>query len=281
MYDDPSAVVLPGWYDDPCNRYEYRYHNGQRWTSDVSSGGHRFIDPMGVAPTPTPTGEAGAGAVRQRALPPHVAAVVPPGWSLPVAPASHPARTLSVLAMIFGLVGLLLALVPFLFVVGAGSAVTALVLGILALRRIGRADTAERSGRGRAVAGVAMAPVALGLCVVGFVFTRITLREIEDYSEPGRYEVTVDECAIDDRLVTANGTISNLDDSERSYVILVEYRNGNRVVAQHRVEVDHVAAGTVGTWSDGRLLGDVAPAELSCEPTQVTGPYPFDLSPTG
>lgn len=34
----------PGWYSDPSGRFEHRYHNGERWTSDVSSRGVRYVD---------------------------------------------------------------------------------------------------------------------------------------------------------------------------------------------------------------------------------------------
>ena len=36
----------PGWYNDPAGRFEYRYHNGAVWTSDVASHGQRYVDPM-------------------------------------------------------------------------------------------------------------------------------------------------------------------------------------------------------------------------------------------
>ncbi|MDQ3311479.1 MAG: DUF2510 domain-containing protein [Actinomycetota bacterium] len=34
----------PGWYPDPSGRFEFRYHNGERWTSDVSADGVRYVD---------------------------------------------------------------------------------------------------------------------------------------------------------------------------------------------------------------------------------------------
>jgi len=47
---------VSGWYPDPTGRFEYRYFNGRDWTTDVSTGGRRFIDPLdGRSPTPTPT----------------------------------------------------------------------------------------------------------------------------------------------------------------------------------------------------------------------------------
>ena len=45
-------MLPPGWYADPSGRFEYRFHNGSTWTADVSSGGQRFVDPLGRSPTP-------------------------------------------------------------------------------------------------------------------------------------------------------------------------------------------------------------------------------------
>lgn len=36
----------PDWYADPTGRHEYRYHNGERWTGDVSDAGRRGLDPL-------------------------------------------------------------------------------------------------------------------------------------------------------------------------------------------------------------------------------------------
>ena len=36
--------MAPGWHPDPSGRFEFRYHNGERWTTDVSSGGVRYVD---------------------------------------------------------------------------------------------------------------------------------------------------------------------------------------------------------------------------------------------
>ena len=29
----------PGWYPDPMQRFEFRFHNGTVWTADVSTNG--------------------------------------------------------------------------------------------------------------------------------------------------------------------------------------------------------------------------------------------------
>lgn len=46
---DPSAaqaVSPPMWHPDPSGRFEYRWWDGQRWTSSVSRGGVRLDDPI-------------------------------------------------------------------------------------------------------------------------------------------------------------------------------------------------------------------------------------------
>jgi hypothetical protein len=47
---DPSAaqaVSPPMWHPDPSGRFEYRWWDGQRWTSSVSRGGVQLDDPTG------------------------------------------------------------------------------------------------------------------------------------------------------------------------------------------------------------------------------------------
>lgn len=50
MQDEPSVAETAGWYPDPVGAYELRYHNGQSWTGDVSSGGVRHVSPIPPAP---------------------------------------------------------------------------------------------------------------------------------------------------------------------------------------------------------------------------------------
>ena len=288
MYDDPStavpgrptstgsaAGVAPGWYDDPHGRFDFRYHNGQRFTPDVSSSGQRFIDPLGVAPTPS-------SVAPPPAVSPHVAAALPPGWIPPPPTPRHPARSMAVQSMVFGLIGVVLAVVPFLFVIGALSAIAALVLGIVARRRIARSGATvgvERTGRGKAVAGIVLAPIALALCTAGFVFTRVTNRELDEYQNPGPLNIEITSCSIKDGEATALGTITNLDDRTRSYAVVVEFRDEGERVASERVEIDDVAPSDSASVAASRTVGDVAQADLTCTTRPVKGPYPFDLSP--
>ena len=40
-----TSKINANWYADPLGRYEMRYHNGERWTSRVSSAGTAITDP--------------------------------------------------------------------------------------------------------------------------------------------------------------------------------------------------------------------------------------------
>jgi Protein of unknown function (DUF2510) len=42
----PAPVAQPGWYPDPAQRFEHRWHDGQNWTGTVASGGQQFDDPL-------------------------------------------------------------------------------------------------------------------------------------------------------------------------------------------------------------------------------------------
>lgn len=63
-----------GWYPDPSGRPQFRYHDGQSWTSRVAAGGVESVDPLPVpapalwSPAPKAASRpaaAGAGAQRQ------------------------------------------------------------------------------------------------------------------------------------------------------------------------------------------------------------------------
>ena len=52
-----TSPTRADWYDDPFERFERRYHDGIRWTKQVSSSGVEITDP-----DPHPPNEAGRGA---------------------------------------------------------------------------------------------------------------------------------------------------------------------------------------------------------------------------
>jgi len=251
--NETTSGGRPGWYPDPIGRFEHRYHNGERWTADVAVGGSRYVDPHGTNAPPTP-----------------------PAWS--AGSARHVARVPAMLGFILALVGLMTSWVPFVFVVGAAATVACIPLAIVALRRTARSGTRERSGRGFAIAALAIAPFAVGMIVVGVVLTRITVRELDEYREPGLLDTAITTCALDGGFATATGTITNLSEDERAYVIRFEMLDGVRAVHESNLHVGPVAAGATAQWSDAVQVGDV---DLECNVVEVTGPLPFGVDPEG
>ena len=258
----------PGWFPDPTGRYEFRYHNGQRWTNDVSVDGERYVDPI-TLPAASPVGGSGATATSSAPAPtglPVAGAVpLPPG-----VPPRPPGRGRAILAFLLGLGGVALAWTPFLFVVGVGLAVAALVLGVQVLRR------RPSSGvRGFAVAAVALAPTAVVLAPVGAWLTVVTWREFDEYLDPGPVTAQIDACDVVGTRAEVTGTVRNLGDETRTYVVVVEIRDGGDVVDRIEARVDDVDPGTTAGWTAQGFVGDVG--QPSCRVRDVTGPYPFDL----
>ena len=116
----PDPTSLPsGWFPDPLDRYDHRYFNGTTWTSDVSSGGQRYVDPLGTGPGHPAGGDR---------------------------PGNGPATA----AVVMGSVGMAIAWIPFIVVIGAVLAVLAVVFGIIGIKRSRVSDV----GRGTAIAGL-------------------------------------------------------------------------------------------------------------------------------
>lgn len=118
-----------------------------------------------------------------------------PGGAYPGQPGPPPATNgMAVSALVFGIVGILLGLVPFLFWAGALLALVGLGLGIAAVVR-------SRNGAPRgamAAAGTVLALLGIGASVGGYFITRSVAEKIDArISEERRYEN--DE--LDDELV--------------------------------------------------------------------------------
>lgn len=236
-----------GWFPDPLGRYEFRWFNGTSWTADVSVAGTRYLDPAPLA------------------APSQVTVGGTPGGS----------RAMSIIALIGGLIGALTAWMPFLVVVGGAGAITALVVGTIAVRAI-RAGRA--TGRDAARAGLVLGTIGLCLIPVGVWLTARTMDEFEAFVEPGRQHAELTECTVSNaRRVTFAGTIENLERDRRSYGISVQVFVDGSSQGTRRVEVDDVPAGATVTF-EGSLLVDDA-GDATCEIFDVTGPFPFGLEP--
>lgn len=232
-----SGAFPAGWFPDPLGRYEHRWFNGTTWTSDVSTDGQRYVDPFGISAGPGNAGQ-------------------------PAPEGNGPATA----AITCGIIGTLLAWMPFVVVIGAALGVLALVFGAKGRRR------ARENGRGRAMAvtGTVTGVLALGLCVVGVITSVITFREVVAYAEPGLTTVTVDECVIDGRSASVTGTLTNESAKTRGYTLFVTVDD-----TRTSVVIDDVAPDATVDWH-AILRDDVI--VFSCEPDViVNGPFPFGL----
>jgi hypothetical protein len=117
VQDDRSVAYTAGWYPDPVGAHEFRYHNGQAWTGDVSSDGVRHVSPIPAAPGTQPTGTA---------------------------------------ALVLGIVSLCLGWIPFVSLVAFGTGIAAVVIG-LRRRRFPRARSASNAGIITGLAGFVFA----------------------------------------------------------------------------------------------------------------------------
>lgn len=249
------APAPAGWHPDPYGRYEFRYFNGQRWTSDVSVDGQRFVDP-------------GMPGAVQPAFAPHGS--WPPGWAPQLPGDRPPTRGFALAAFWVGLSSFVFGWVPFVFVLAALGAITALVFGLLAL---GRVRSGQGTGRGFAIAGLVLGVAALGACVAGLAFTRAVVRELDAYLDVGEHQAQIDTCTVTDGLVRADGSITNQDTLERTYTIVIGYRSGSELLDSDQVSVPLVAAGETATFHASAFVSD---DPITCTIESVSGPIPFD-----
>ena len=240
-----TRATPAGWYQDPTGRFEYRYFNGVRWMSDVAVNGQRYVDvPMDQIPLDQ--------------------VVVPR--------ASTRHRGMAVTSFITSLAAVALGWVPFVFAIAAGAAITATVFGIIGLRT---ARSQDGYGRGLAITGLVLSPIALAVCVGGFFFTKVFLRELNDYVEPGPHQMFIEQpCTVDSGQATARGTIHNLDGESRDYRIVVEFTSPGDGTRSATARVDGVRPDATAPWS---TTTDVTGSSVTCKVSDVSGPLPFDI----
>ncbi len=237
-----------GWYNDPAGRFEYRYHNGAMWTSDVASNGQRYVDP--VAP--------GGG--------PPIPYSTPPGQVR-----SGNTNGIAVAALVCGIVSVALGWIPVLFAIGAVLAVLAIIFGIVGLRR------ARTSGhrKGFAVTGLVTGSIGLLVAVGGLVFTIALFRAIDRYENPPESSISIESCGVDAGRAHVEGELRNDGDRSSRFTVHVEFRalpSGPSI--ERLVSVRSTPPGeTTRFVADQRLDAD----EVECEITDVNGPLPFGV----
>ncbi len=239
----------PGWHPDPTGRFEFRYFNGERWTADVSLHGQRYVDPAGVAP-PAATGfPAGA-------------------WApAPIDPTHR--KGFAITSFVLGLGALATGWIPFVFVLGAVSGIVAIVLGIVALRRIARS---QAGGRSFAIIGILLSVLAFGACVVGFNLTRHLWEQITEFVDPGPNTTTITSCTRSGNQVTVDGRITNLDTVTHDYLVNISYVRDGSTLDTDSVSVDGVEPGKSAPF---HAFAFISESPVSCEVDSVTGPAPF------
>lgn len=229
---DPRA----GWYPDPLGRYEHRWFDGTSWTADVSIGGQRYVDPLGVT---------------------HAA----------------PRRGLAVACLVVALVSLSIAWLPLLFAASIVGALVSLGLGLGARRRSTAGESARRvAGAGMLVAVAALGLSVVG----GWLTVRFAddFTDLTTPPEVGAHSAAIDECVSEGNLLVAKGTIVNNDTVEHDYAVEVSITDATGTeVAHETVRVDDVAPGARSVFAATSTGEHVSP--VSCEVVDVTAPVLF------
>jgi len=238
----------PGWHPDPTGRFEFRYYNGQRWTSDVSVDGQRFVDQLESSQAP------GGG---------H------PGWGSAPQFERGPSRAFAVASFWVAFGSFVCGWIPFIFVIAIGGAVAAFIFGVMALQRERRQPA---RGRGYAIAGVVLAVAALGSSAVGFLLTRTVMREVNSFLEAGPHSVSIDSCVTTGSVTVLDGSITNEDTRTHTYTVSVSYRSDGAVKDSDQIAVRSVAPGETATF---QATGFPDATAVECRVDSVRGPQPF------
>jgi hypothetical protein len=241
-----TRATPSGWYQDPTGRFEYRYFNGVQWMPDVAANGQRYVD--------VPMDQVRMAQVTVRP-----------------SPARRP-RGMAITSFITAMAAVLLGWVPFVFALAAAAAIAAFVFGALGLRTALQHDG---YGRGFAITGLLLSPVALAVCVGGFFFTKAVLHELHDFVKPGPHQVIIEQpCTVDNGRATARGSIHNLDDQTHAYRIVVDFTPPGDGPTSATARVKDVRAGATSPWSTSTAVSGTS---VTCKVAKVFGPFPFDL----
>jgi hypothetical protein len=251
---------VSGWYPDPTRRFEYRYHNGQAWTADVATAGHRYVDPLTGPPGLPPPGAPG-----------------PTGPTGGPGPAGAPMRRagngIALAGMVCGIVGLVTGWVPFFGVVGIVASIVGLSLSIPGLRR--SRDTGER--RSFAITGIITSALGIVVGALGIVLTVVVFRAVQRFESPGANDGGhIESCTVEDGYLVARGELTNESTRTRDFTVLIELDLGDR----RRVEVDDVPAGETASFVARSERASYDEGDRgSCDIIDVNGPVPFGLDP--
>jgi len=237
-----GAHEQPGWYADPNGRFDLRYHNGSDWTADVSTGGERFVDPLGAAPSRSDHAE---GTPRATA------------------------------AMVLGIIAIGIGWLPYIAVAGAVCAVLAIALGVSA-RRAARAD-GSAVGASRARVGITTGAVGVVVALVGIAFTVVVARAIDRFVDPNPNRTAITSCVPDgEGAVSAAGELTNLGSSSGDFTVRVAVARAgtDNVHRTGKVELDGVEPGETVSFE---LTINASLDDVECRIDGVDGPLPFGI----
>ncbi len=183
-----------------------------------------------------------------------------PGYAYPVTQSNGMATA----ALTCGIVGILIAWMPFVVVMGIGLGVLALVFGIKGMQR----SSTSGSGRGVAIAGIVMGSLTLLTAIVGVILSVLLFSAIADFIEPGPVDTDIADCRLDGRNATIEGTLTNESRTERDYTLFVTLDKQVDIIT-----FDDLAAGETVEWiAQVRTRSQLA----ECRPTLIVqGPFPF------
>lgn len=178
--------------------------------------------------------------------------------------------------MVFGIIALVIAWIPFVGLVGLGLGIAALVIGLRARRRT---DTAA----GKATAGLVMGSIGIALGVVGIVLSVIVVREVRDFLDPPRHNVTASGCTVTNGLATVNGTLTNESNNTASFTVFVTASvdtSDTRSIRRDSdlvdvIEIDQIRPDEVAPWQASFAVGS---GPTDCYAIyDVYGAFPFGV----
>jgi hypothetical protein len=167
-----------------------------------------------------------------------------------------------VVPMVLGIVSMTIAWIPLICFVGLGLAIAAIALGF---KR--RKYPSAASG---STVGIVTGLVGILFAVGGIWLSVSLLQAVERFEKPGNYTATVTDCTVADGKTQAVGTISNLENDERSYTIEVSFDN-------RRSATTTVHDIPPGGTAEFVVTEDLRMQELECTVSDVKGPRPFGI----
>ena len=243
-----GGPTSPGWYNDPAGRFEYRYHNGVVWTSDVASNGQRYVDPLapGVARPPF-TAQMGNDTAKATG------------------------NGIAIAAMVCGIVSVALGWIPVVFAIAVVLAVLAIIFGIVGVRRA--RETGRR--RGFAIAGIVTGGLAIPIAVVGLLFTVAVFRAIDRYQNPPESTSSIESCEVESGRARAEGELRNDGTRTSRFTVYVTFRPMPSGFAVERITT--VPSTPPGSTSEFAVNQFLSAEFVECEITGVYGPLPFGI----